>query len=294
MNDQAFQLRQLLKSQSASQPVQFVNSPKSPRYVMVSSGKGGVGKSVISLNLALALTAQNLKVCLIDAQPGLGHIDLLAGQSGYWNLSHVIAGSRQLEQVLLKLDSGLTILPAASELHELLSSQHSLKDVRLQPEVKQIFEKLDQRYDVLLFDLGSGHLASSQKLALLAHDVLIVTTTETTALADTYSLLKHWRISPQTQLQLVINQSELSTANIAMTSLSQTLHTFLKQELNMLGVIPQDEALKASVAARKPLLMANPQSTASRAIMKLAQDLTHNWTPLNYERINWKTLSKVG
>jgi flagellar biosynthesis protein FlhG len=294
MIDQATTLRQLMSNHLRPWhiPTIDVNSasrlgndkrPGHARYVLVSSGKGGVGKSVVTLNLALALAQCGQRVCVIDAQQGLGHIDLLSGVNGYWNFTHVMRGSRQLEQVLLKSSGGITILPGASDLHEVSRTTDTF-----QASVIHQLVKLEENFDVILIDAGLGYLPSTRRLARLAHDVLIVTTTETTALADTYSLLKNASAQEMASVQLIFNRSEYDLSHRAWQSLNMTAKSFLQREIPLLGVIPEDQAVGLSVARRHPLLQMIEESTASDTVQQMARRLQDQWVQRPQSAFSWK------
>ena len=291
LGDQARVLRGLM--QTRQEPTLDVarNAPSSARTVSITSGKGGVGKSVLALNLAIALAQCGSKVCLLDANLGLGNIDLLCSLNGYWNLSHVVTGARQLKDVLLKGPAGIDVVPGASGLADLADCPESARR-----DILQQVSSLEQSYDFLLIDTGAGIHRGVRYFAAAADHVLLVTTPEPTAVADAYATVKSLVGETDPALELVVNQcrSAGQARDIALR-LKQTAHTFLGRDVEMAGCIPRDHAVEESVAARKPFAITHTSSSATLAVLRLARRLqqTHQANPTRgcfFERLSERIL----
>lgn len=238
------------------------------RSIAICSGKGGVGKSLFALNLAIALAKDGRKVCLLDANLGLGNLDLLCGLNGYWNLSHVLTGARQLNEIILDGPQGISILPGASGLIELTDLRSSGRDRLIQE-----LARLEQQYDYFIIDNGAGISRNVQHFSGSADTVLLMTTMETTALADTYAALKVYRAADLQDVRVVFNRADTKSAKTAIENMKKTAKQFLQCDVNVMGCIPEDPQMQQSVSSRTPLLLRTPESSAGVAITQLARIL---------------------
>jgi len=269
--DQARRLRALLEDRG-----QPADSLPRCRTLAVTSGKGGVGKSHVALNLAVALAQQGQRVCLIDGNLGLGNLDLLCGVNGYWNLSHVVTGARRLDDVILEGPAGIHLVPGASGIVDLADCPPAV-----QRQLLRELQRLESGHDVLLIDTGSGIHQLVRQFARAADDVLIVTTPEPTAIADAYATIKALGgagplTEPPNELHVVVNQAESATqAEQILERLRHTARTFLGRQLSRGGWLPLDPAVPAAVRCRRPFLEQFPASPISRAVRVLAA----GWLP---------------
>jgi flagellar biosynthesis protein FlhG len=235
------------------------------RTLAVVSGKGGVGKSVVALNLAVSLAQQGRSVCLLDANLGLGSLDLMCGLNGYWNLSHVISGARQLDDVILHGPEGISLIPGVSGITELADCPPAAQQKLLE----QLTE-LEHRHDVLIIDTGSGIHRLARQFALAADQLAVVTTPEPTSITDAYATIKTLCASGL-DLGIVVNLAESGElAQKIGDRLKQTARMFLQTDVDLLGCIPRDAAVPQSIVSRQPLVTFMPSSNAARALNRLA------------------------
>jgi len=189
MSDQAFALRRLIQQQQSDAPVAKPFSQA--RTIAVTSGKGGVGKSNIALNLAIAMAGNDTSVCLLDANLGLGNIDLLCGLNGYWNLLHVVTGARTLADIVLDGPAGIHVVPGASGLIDAVDVSASA-----QREILDQLEELERTHDYLLIDTGTG-IHQSVRRFLNAADVVLVVTTRSRRQSPTRMQQSNRSLSPK-------------------------------------------------------------------------------------------------
>lgn len=265
MSDQATRLRGLMETRLrtdvlAPQPNDTATAAK---VIAVTSGKGGVGKSTVALNLAVALRRGGQSVCLIDANPGLANIDLLCGLNGYWNLSHVLSGARRLNDVVMRGPEDVHVLSGAGEL---------VAGNTIHADAMRELESLETDYDSLVIDTGSGLHAGMRAIVSAADVGLIITTPEPTAIADAYATVKSLVANPPQRVMAVVNLAPTAgQANAILDRLRQTSRTFLNAEIINGGSIPLDPELPKSVLQRTPLLVCNPLCPAAENIVKLTQ-----------------------
>ena len=261
--DQARELR-ILVAQRAALTSDLPRDARTCRSLAIVSGKGGVGKSVIALNLAVALARRGDSVCLVDASSSLGHLELLCGQNGYWNLSHVAAGSRCLEDVVLDGPCGVQIIPGASCLLGETDSHAGL--------LRKLTE-LEQDHDWLIIDAVASPFARAVDLAL------IVTTPEPTAIAEAYATLKGLSATDGPLVSALVNRAD--SEHQALQVLERLRHagrSFLRTDLDRAGFIPNDSAVWQSVSARRPLVEVEPNCPAQQALDRLAERLSRTVT----------------
>lgn len=240
------------------------------RVLAISSGKGGVGKSNLSVNLAIVFTQRGHRTYLMDADLGLGNVEILLGLSPGYDLSHVILGQRTLREIVVEGPQGLQIVPGGSGWRELAQ----LSSARLQRLLEELY-RLDEQADFIVLDTGAGIGDNVIQFALVAHEVLVITTPEPTALADAYGLTKVVTAeNPEARLRLVVNLVAGGSEAVAIHQrLNQVMRRFLRREIELLGWIPRDGAVSAAVSRQEPLVLAYPRSPAAQAIYRIADRL---------------------
>lgn len=268
MYDQAQILRGMMERRTETAIVEPAAPRRQARTIAVTSGKGGVGKSNVALNLAIALSKIGHSVCLLDANLGLGNIDLLCGLNGYWNLSHVVSGARTVPEIVLEGPCGIHVVPGASGLFDSADCSPIA-----QREILSQLEELERHHEYLIIDTGTGIHRTVRQFVSAAETVLIVTTPEPTAIADAYATLK--ALSTGTELfqpHILVNQAESpEQAREIIARVQQTARTFLHLTVSSAGHIPRDPAVPAAVARRKPFVADGTRSAAGLAVEQLAR-----------------------
>jgi flagellar biosynthesis protein FlhG len=240
------------------------------KIIAVTSGKGGVGKTNLVCNLALALAQMGRRVMVFDADLSLANIDVLLGISPRYNLSHVISGEKTLKEVLVTGPEGILIVPGGSGIEELANlGRHDLE------RLLDSFEDLDGECDVLLIDTAAGINQSVLSFLVAADHVLVVTTPEPTAYTDAYAVIKILnQHAPEKRVAVTVNMAQNSreAGDVARLML-QICRTMLHTSFDNLGGIPRDLDLLQAVRDQRPLLLHSPYSPAARSIRRLACSL---------------------
>lgn len=264
-HDQARDLRSLMARSTTRVDGQGTTDRRC-RTIAVAGGKGGVGRSVIAVNLALTFAKQGATVGLLDASPNLGSVEMLCGLSSYWNLSHVAQGCRQLRHVMQRGPEGVSILSGASDLVEQDSDLPFVRNRLIEPLIA-----FENQLDWLIVDASCGLGSSMQQFAAVADDVLIVTTPEPTAVAEAYASVKSLATSTKPRLGLLVNQADSAVqAQRILDRLQQAARSFLNFDLHRRGDIPRDPHVIHSVQTQHPFVLGSPGCEAAIALQRLA------------------------
>jgi flagellar biosynthesis protein FlhG len=270
--DQARELRALI-AQRAARVSDVPCESRTCQSLAVASGKGGVGKSVIALNLAAALARRGDSVCLIDASPSIGHLELLCGRTGYWNLSHVAAGSRCLDDVVLNGPNGVRIVSGATCLLGETDSHAGL--------LRELTD-LEREHDWLIIDTAGGDPRRTSPFAHSADRVLIVTTPEPTSIAEAYAVLKGLSVTEGPLASALVNRADSEQQALQILGrLRHAARSFLRTDLDRAGFVPNDPAVWQSVSARRPLIDVEPNCPALLAFERLAERMATTVTTQN-------------
>jgi len=240
------------------------------RSIAVTSGKGGVGKTQLSANLALALAKRGQKVLLLDADLGLASLDLALGIHPQSDLLSVVRGERKIDEILVEAAHGVMLVPACPGRYEMANLSGAERE-----KVRLVIEDLARRFDILIIDTGAGIGANSVGFAALANEIILVTTPEPTALRDAYAMAKvlNKRAGAES-IELVANQVASEVGGLEVYErLLGIAQRFLSLELSYLGCIPKDESVSRAVASGHPYVLGAPQSKAARALESLVERL---------------------
>ena len=268
--DQATQLRSLLREQTREDENSAESAPLPTRrasVIAVTSGKGGVGKTNIAVNLAIKLASAGKEVVLLDADLGLANADVICNIDLPANLSHVIARRKDLSEVLVKAPGGFRLIGGASG----LARMADLTDIDRQRIVTALGE-LEQQADVILIDTGAGISPNVLAFTRAADHVLIVTTPEPTAITDAYAVVKVIsRDQAVRRISLLVNNARnANEARVVHERIAKVARQFLGVSVFDAGSVPADEQVSAAVRKRVPFVLSAPRSAASHAVAQLA------------------------
>jgi flagellar biosynthesis protein FlhG len=266
--DQAAQLRLLMREgmSRAAAPAPMVTRVTA-RVIVVASGKGGVGKTNIAVNLAIALAQRSKRTVLVDADLGTANADVLLNVETAGDLSDVIAGRMRLGDVAVTLSDGLRLIPGASG----MAGVADLSPIERRGLIDEL-TSLEASADFIVVDCGAGISQNVLAFARAAHELLIVTTPEPTALTDAYALVKVLsRASPVPSLGLVVNQADSRReADVVAARVAGVAARFLGVPLESRGHVLRDEQVARAVRRRTAFLRSFPTCAASGCITALA------------------------
>jgi flagellar biosynthesis protein FlhG len=263
MVDQAAQLRSLVRQKRRAS------------VIAVTSGKGGVGKSNVAVNLAIQLSAAGKKVVLLDADLGLANADVLCDVNLPHNLSHVITRQKQLNEVVVQGPGGFRLIGGASGLARMADlSDHDRE------RIIHALSELEQSADVILIDTGAGISPNVLSFTRAADHVLIVTTPEPTAITDAYAVVKvlsrdrDSEFASERRVSLLVNQvRNAREAHIVHGRIAQVARQFLSVSVLDAGHMVSDEAVPIAVRRRTPFVLGTPRCPASQCVAQLAMRL---------------------
>jgi flagellar biosynthesis protein FlhG len=275
--DQADTLRQLArdakKNHQAENASTGLSDQQGIRVISVTSGKGGVGKSNVVSNLAIALSAQGKKVLLIDADLGLGNLDVLLGLSPVYNLNHVLNGEKSLAEILIDGPAGIKIIPAGSGIQEFTSlGQH--EKLKLLDEL----DMLEEQFDIMIVDTEAGISENVTYFTVAAQEIIVVVTPEPTSITDVYALIKllATRYSEHHFKVLVNMAKDSEDALEVFRKLANVAGRFLDISLDYLGCVVKDEKVVEAVKRQKAVTELFPESEAATCFATLAKRVIEN------------------
>jgi len=261
-HDQASGLRTLMRGPNGSS-----------RIITFLSGKGGVGKSNVAVNLAVYLAARGLRVALIDLDMGLSNADVLLNLTPTNTLAHVLSGLRSLDEIIISGPCGLRFVPGASGVHS-LAAMSEFERRSLLSEI----QKLARSTDITVLDCGAGIGRTVITFASAADQAVIVTTPEPTAVTDAYAVIKVLsRESVKSQVRLFVNMAaNRAEAEGTFRRLSSVSQKFLNYPIANAGFMLQDRTVELAVRSRCPFVLSHPSSNASSSLAVMAGGLVQS------------------
>lgn len=264
MRDQAERLRELVNSKNHR-----ANSRKA-RIIAVTSGKGGVGKTNLSVNLSICLSKLGQKVTLIDTDLGLANIDLMLGMIPKYHLGHFFSGERDLADVVMEGPAGVRIIAGGSGLQELAN----ISSWQLDNCINRLFT-LDEDNDFIILDTGAGISNKVIRFLLAAEEIIVVTIPEPTSIADAYGVIKIIsKENPNAKIYVAVNMVKSDEEGEQVVDrLRIVAEKFLQFPLESLGHVHYDQNVPKAVKQQQPFTLTHPNSKASQGIWKMAQHL---------------------
>lgn len=268
--DQAENLRTIIKLQNQKQ----VNNA---RVIAVTSGKGGVGKSSVSINLALQYRKLGKKVIILDADFGLANIEVMFGIIPKYNLSDLIFKGKELKDIIIEGLDGVGFISGGSGIAKLVNLDKE--------QIKRLVNKLselEELADVIIIDTGAGISSNVIEFVLASPETIIVTTPEPTSITDSYALLKALSMNEdfdkeETKIKVIANKvmSEEDGRNL-FEKLNMVVTRFLGLKLEFLGIIPQDNLITKAVMKQKPVSLMYPTAAATKSFENIIKVLENN------------------
>lgn len=264
MSDQAQLLRQMVNNMSVGE-----NSEHTMHIITVASGKGGVGKSNFSVNLALALKSLGKNPIILDADFGLANVEIILGETPKYNLSHLIKGACEIESLITPSKHGISFISGGSGIKEM-----SFLSAAQINQISHQLSRLNDYTDILIIDTGAGINDIVVKFCNLADQVYVVVTPEPTSITDGYALMKTLITSfgLKAKLKLVINKAESQNeAHDVFNKLSYVCKNFIGYPIDYAGFIPYDDMLFKAVKQQVPIFAYAPHAKASSAYFQMAK-----------------------
>lgn len=274
MMDQAERLRQIIDNLRVGNNVDPDNSlgvrEKAAKVITVTSGKGGVGKTNITINLAIALSQLGRRVTILDADFGLANIDILLGIVPKYTLVDVLHNKRNILEALTDGPQNIKFMSGGSGVEELIK----LDGMQLEKFVGDI-SLLDKMSDAILIDTGAGLSDSVMSFVMAADEVFLVTTPEPTSITDAYALIKMISNRDNSKIiKVVVNRAEnANEAKDILNRLSMVTEKFLAMKLYPLGFVPQDESVIKAVKLQQPFSLSFPKCEATKQIKEISRRL---------------------
>lgn len=263
--DQAQQLRNIVKLSN-----QRVN--KVARVITVTSGKGGVGKSNSAVNLAIWLRRLGKRVVIFDADFGLANIEVMFGAIPKFNLSDLIFRGKNIKEIITLGPEDIGFVSGGSGISELANLNRNQIDILVSK-----LSELDELADYIIVDTGAGISDAVLEFVLVSKEVFLVITPEPTSMTDAYSLLKVLNNNPQfnnkeTEIKVLSNKANSYQEGLtSFNKINTVVAKFLKFNIELLGVIPNDDNVQKAIIKQKPVSILNPNSKASRAYENIAK-----------------------
>jgi flagellar biosynthesis protein FlhG len=259
VDDQAKALRQLVSNAKRKQ--------SKMRVIAVTSGKGGVGKTNLTINLALALAEYGQRIIILDGDLGLANVDIAFGLTARYTIEHLLSGEKTIEEIILTGPQGIGIIPGGSGVQELANIDRD----KLTNALTNL-GRLEKMADMLIIDTGAGLGHTVMNFLQAADDIILVTTPEPTAMIDAYGLLKTLRKEAgEVPIHVVINRVRSEAdAQETFKRLETAVYKFLDGSLEFMGWVYDDHLVGRSVMLQEPLGISFPESSAYRCIQWIA------------------------
>ena len=276
MSDQASRLRNLVEERAEEEAQAreigelYFGVAENTRVIAVTSGKGGVGKTNLAVNLSVALQLAGRHVMLVDADIGMANVNLLMGSVTNRSLIDLLDDDVNLEDVVENGVAGVKYISGVAGIEATLNLNRN--------EQKKLHKKLgrcSELADIIIIDTGAGLNRNVIEFVLAAEEVLLITTPEPTALADAYAVIKAYTTyTERRNIKLVVNRiRDEEECDDVVDKINQTTKKFLELSIDCLGYIYEDKAVREAVHKQEPFVIVNPESPAARCVFELTKSL---------------------
>lgn len=253
--------------------IQQKTSKRKCKFVTVTSGKGGVGKSTFVINYAIALARRGKKVALFDADLGMANIDVLLKCNSRYNIVDVIDGRKTISEVICPAAGGINIIAGGSGMQR-LSGLSAVEYNR----ISNGFSYLESNFDYVIFDTSAGLSKNVTNFIFSSDETIILTTPEPHAITDAYSIIKViLENSREVKLKLIINKCETPAEGAeVLNRITNVVKNFLNYSMEPFGIIPESRIVIRSVKEQYPFVLKYPSSKVALSIEDLAEKEIHN------------------
>lgn len=273
--DQASNLRKLMAAKDGKTPsiekvLQEVPKPaRVTRVIAVASGKGGVGKTNLAINMGILFAREGKRVIVMDADLGLANVNVILGVIPKYNLLHVLKGQKTLSEIIIDTPQGIKIIAGASGFSKLANLSEKEREVFVQS-----VDELSSE-DILIIDTGAGVSRNVLSFVMAADEAIIVTTPEPTAITDAYGIIKAISTeSSRTITKLIVNRvSSFNEGKQVADRVINIAGQFLNVKVENLGMVFDDEAVLKSVRKQRPFVLAYPKSKATLSVDHIVKRL---------------------
>jgi flagellar biosynthesis protein FlhG len=258
MRDQAESLRLRLSRRNEQQ--------KATKAIAITSGKGGVGKSNVSLNFSIMLSKRGFRVLLLDMDIGMGNIDILLGQSSHATMIDLFYERLSLYELIKNGPENISFIAGGTGLANIFTMDEEKVDFFLTQ-----LQSVSEQYDYLIFDMGAGISEDRLRLLKAVHEIFIVTTPEPTAMTDAYAMMKYVHMQEKNiPFYVIVNRAQTDQeGRDTLRRLKSVAKQFLNKDIIPLGVLPEDRSVYKAVVRQTPFLLFDPASKISRAMYML-------------------------
>jgi len=257
-------------SSEDSAPIKKAKKAKPVRVIAVASGKGGVGKTNVSVNLSVALSKMGNRVLLMDADMGLANVDIMLGIQAKYNLAHVLNGEKTLVEIMADAPGGFKIIPASSG-----DSRMAQLSPAENAGIINAFSEIDSFLDVLIIDTAAGIADSVVSYCRASQEVVVVVTDEPASMTDAYALIKVLsREHSLTKFNLLANMTRTEKHGKDLyDKFSNVCEKFLDVRIDYLGTVPFDHDLREAIQKQSPVTLAKPKSVSALAFNDMAKKI---------------------